>query len=76
MNPTRNIDMLPAGTVLPRDSNDLTAQMLGEYRAEMEGRLRSQDKALKMRIHFLKTRRAQKLAAIEDKRTDSYQESP
>ena len=61
-------DKLAAGGVGTRDSNDMTAQMLGEYRAEMEQRLRSQDKALKMRIHFLKTRRAQKLASIEEKR--------
>ena len=50
------------------ETKDVTAKMLGEYRAEMESRLRSQDKALKMRIHFLKTRRSHRLAVLEEKR--------
>jgi hypothetical protein len=63
-------DRLSAGAAATGDSSsvDVTAKMLGEYRTEMESRLRSQDKALKMRTHFLKTRRSHRLAVIEEKR--------
>ena len=57
------------GAKMEKEGLDSTSKMLTDYRVEMEKRLRSQDKALKMRLHFLKTRRAQRLALIEDKRS-------
>ena len=47
------------------------AEMLAEYRSEMEKRLESKEKSIRIRMQFLKSKRDQQLAWIEDQRRRS-----